>query len=78
MTTLSKVAIIGLDGVTFDLLRPFMDEGRMPNFKRLMDEGASGELTSTIPPVSASAWASTISFANGSSPMVSSNSGARA
>lgn len=58
MTTPNKVAIFGLDGVTFDLLRPLMDEGHMPNLKRLIDEGASGELTSTIPPVSASAWAS--------------------
>ena len=59
MMALNRVAIFGLDGVTFDLLRPFMDEGRMPNLKRLVDEGAAGELTSTIPPVSASAWAST-------------------
>ncbi len=62
---LRKVAVFGLDGVTFDLLRPWMDEGRLPNLARLMAAGASGPLRSTIPPVSASAWAS---FATGTNP----------
>ncbi len=60
-----KVAVFGLDGVTFDLLRPWLDEGRLPNLARLIANGASGPLRSTIPPVSASAWAS---FATGTNP----------
>jgi predicted AlkP superfamily phosphohydrolase/phosphomutase len=60
-----KVAVFGLDGITFDLLQPWLDEGRMPNLARLLAEGAGGRLRSTIPPVSASAWAS---FATGSNP----------
>jgi predicted AlkP superfamily phosphohydrolase/phosphomutase len=60
-----KVAVFGLDGITFDLLQPWLDEGRLPNLARLMAEGASGPLHSTIPPVSASAWAS---FATGANP----------
>ncbi len=60
-----KVAVFGLDGVTFDLIQPWLDEGRLPNLTRLMHEGAYGRLRSTIPPVSASAWAS---FATGTNP----------
>ena len=48
-----KAAVFGLDGITFDLLQPWLDEGRLPNLARLLAEGASGPLRSTIPPVSA-------------------------
>lgn len=60
-----KVAVFGLDGVTFDLLQPWIDEGRLPNLANLLARGASGRLRSTIPPVSASAWAS---FSTGTQP----------
>jgi predicted AlkP superfamily phosphohydrolase/phosphomutase len=60
-----KVAVFGLDGITFDLLQPWLDEGRLPNLARLLRTGASGPLRSTIPPVSASAWPS---FATGTNP----------
>ncbi len=60
-----KVAVFGLDGVTFDLLQPWLDQGRLPNLARLLGDGAQGRLRSTIPPVSASAWAS---FATGTNP----------
>ena len=59
-----KVAVFGLDGITFDLLQPWLDEGRLPNLARLMAKGASGPLRSYIPPVSASAWASFFTGAN--------------
>ncbi len=60
-----KAAVFGLDGVTFDLLQPWLDEGRLPNLAKMLDEGVQGSLRSTIPPVSASAWAS---FATGTNP----------
>ena len=63
--TQRKVAVIGLDGITFDLLQPWLDEGRLPNLAQLLAEGAGGRLRSTIPPVSASAWPS---FATGTNP----------
>ncbi len=59
-----KVAVFGLDGVTFDLIQPWLDEGRLPNLARLLQEGAHGCLRSTIPPVSASAWASFVTGTN--------------
>ena len=60
-----KALIIGLDGATWTLLRPWIDQGHLPHLARLVQEGASGPLTTTIPPVSASAW---VSFATGCNP----------
>jgi len=57
--------IIGLDGATWDILRPLALDGTLPTLGRLIREGAQGDLTTTIPPVSASAW---VSFATGKNP----------
>lgn len=46
-----KVIVIGLDGATWDLIKPWADEGKLPTFKHLMDEGAWGDLESTTPPI---------------------------
>jgi len=54
----NRVFIMGLDGATWKVFSPLMEEGIMPNLKGLVKEGASGELQSTIPPISAPAWAS--------------------
>lgn len=48
--------ILGLDGATFDVFRPLMDAGRMPNLKRLTETGAAGTLLSTKPPMTPAAW----------------------
>jgi predicted AlkP superfamily phosphohydrolase/phosphomutase len=53
-----KLLIIGLDGATFDLIGPWVQEGKLPALASLMAQGAHGELTSTIPPMSAQAWTS--------------------
>ena len=55
-----KVLILGLDGATFDVLGPLMRAGRMPNLQRLCDQGASGILRSTIPPITPAAWTTTM------------------
>ncbi len=62
---MSKVAVIGLDGGTWDLMMPLAEEGFLPNLQRLMQEGCWGELESTLPPVTAPAWSS---FATGRNP----------
>ncbi|MBA2390224.1 MAG: alkaline phosphatase family protein [Geodermatophilaceae bacterium] len=51
-----KVMVIGFDGATLELLRPWAEQGLLPTFQRLMKEGAWGELESTIPPVTPAAW----------------------
>jgi predicted AlkP superfamily phosphohydrolase/phosphomutase len=53
-----KTVIIGLDGATFDLIRPLAAADRLPVLSRLMREGASAPLRSTILPNSFPGWAS--------------------
>ena len=60
-----RVMVIGLDGATFDLIRPWIEDGTMPTLQRLVKGGASGVLTTTLPPISSSAW---VSFATGKNP----------
>lgn len=49
--------LIGLDGATYDLVDPLVEEGVMPNLGRLMEAGARGILRSTIHPLTPPAWA---------------------
>jgi predicted AlkP superfamily phosphohydrolase/phosphomutase len=53
-----KLYVIGFDGATWRFVKPLVQRGEMPNFKRLMNEGSYGELTSTVPFHSAAAWVS--------------------
>ncbi|MBU1670588.1 MAG: alkaline phosphatase family protein [Actinobacteria bacterium] len=48
--------IIGLDGATFDAIKPMASAGKLPGFSRLMAEGSHGVLKSTIPPLTPPAW----------------------
>jgi len=52
----NRVLVIALDGVTFKVIRPLAEEGHLPNLSKLMSEGSSGELLSTMPPVSGPSW----------------------
>ena len=49
--------MIGLDGVGFPLITPWIEAGKLPHLRELLTEGASGELTSAIPPLTGPAWA---------------------
>ncbi len=51
-----KVLIIGLDGATFDVFNPLMAEGHMPNLQWIVENGVSGILESTKPPITPAAW----------------------
>lgn len=62
---LAKVLILGLDGATLDLIRPWASEGKLPVLKALMDRGTWGPLESTTPPMTSPAWPS---FATGKYP----------
>jgi predicted AlkP superfamily phosphohydrolase/phosphomutase len=60
-----KVFVIGLDGGTLDLILPWAQEGKLPNFSRLLSAGVHGNLHSTIHPLSPQAWSS---FMTGKNP----------
>jgi predicted AlkP superfamily phosphohydrolase/phosphomutase len=63
--TARRVMIIGLDGCTLDLVRPWAAEGRLPNLARFLEAGAWGPLRSTLPATSLAAWST---FATGVNP----------
>ena len=37
-----KVMVLGLDGATWDVLEPLIQEGLLPNLARLREQGSSG------------------------------------
>ncbi len=60
----TKVFCIGIDGATFDVIRPMIEAGELPAFARLMEQGASGPLLSTPNLISPSAWTSFMTGVN--------------
>ena len=52
----NRVMIIGLDGATWDVLDPWIRDGRLPHLGALRLSGSWGNLMSTIPPITAAAW----------------------
>lgn len=51
-----KILLIGLDGATFDVFNPLMDDGHMPHLKEVVARGTTGILESTKPPITPAAW----------------------
>ncbi len=51
-----KLVVIGIDSATFNLIKPFVEQGKLPCFKKLIEEGNHGILESTIPPITIPAW----------------------
>ena len=61
---MGRVLIVGLDGATFDLIRPWVAQGRLPRLQALLAQGTAGELRSTVPPMSPPAWSSFMTGVN--------------
>ena len=53
---MNKTILIGLDGATFKVLDPLMDDGVMPFLKEFLADGVRGELLSTPHPLTPPAW----------------------
>ena len=60
-----RVFVLGFDGMDPTLARKWMDEGKLPNLKRLSETGTFAKLETTQPSESPVAWAS---FATGVNP----------
>jgi len=60
-----KVFVMGFDGMDPTLARQFMDEGKLPNLKKLAEQGTFATLDSSQPSESPTAWSS---FATGVNP----------
>ena len=61
----NSVVVIGLDGGSFRTLEPWIRDGSLPNLSELIEDGASGPLTTVVPPETATAWSS---FMTGKNP----------
>ena len=61
---MNRILVIGLDGATFRVIDPLMQEGRLPTIQRLVREGTRAVLESTPFPHSAPAWASCLTGVN--------------
>lgn len=59
-----QILLIGLDGATWDLILPWVAEGRLPNLGALLREGSWGTLLSTVPPATFPAWSSFLTGLN--------------
>ncbi|OVE85988.1 alkaline phosphatase family protein [Natronolimnobius baerhuensis] len=57
-TPSERAFVLGLDGVPWRLIDQWSDDGKLPNFARLREEGASGPLESTTPATTPLAWPS--------------------
>ncbi|KPJ65303.1 nucleotide pyrophosphatase, partial [candidate division WOR-1 bacterium DG_54_3] len=62
---IKKVVVLGLDGLDYELTKKWLDEGKLPNFAKLRDQGCFKPLATTIPAISPVAWSS---FQTGSNP----------
>lgn len=53
-----RTFLVGLDGATFSVLNPLMEQGVMPFLKSFLAEGVRAGLRSIIPPLTPPAWTS--------------------
>ncbi|MBW2109566.1 MAG: alkaline phosphatase family protein, partial [Deltaproteobacteria bacterium] len=60
----NRVLVIGLDGATFRVMKPLMDEGRLPVMSKLAVQGVRGILESTLDTNSPCAWSTFITGKN--------------
>lgn len=61
---MSKVLLLGLDGITYSVLDPAFEAGHMPRFKAHLERSVSGLLTSTVPPYTPPGWTSIFTGVN--------------
>ena len=53
-----RVILIGIDGADYHITKKFIEENKLPNLRKIAEEGIYSRLRSTIPPLSPSAWTS--------------------
>ena len=60
-----KLFVLGLDGATWNVIDPLIKSGKLPNIKKIKENGSYGYLESTFPPNTIPAW---LSMATGKNP----------
>ncbi|HYP26164.1 MAG TPA: alkaline phosphatase family protein [Blastocatellia bacterium] len=59
-----RAVLVGLDGTPCTLVRRFIEDGTMPNFRRLAERGSLLQMDTAIPDISSVAWTSFMTGAN--------------
>jgi predicted AlkP superfamily phosphohydrolase/phosphomutase len=59
-----KLILLGIDGGTWELIKPLRERGYLPTFQELTDQGTEGTILSTIPPNTHPAWTSIFTGTN--------------
>lgn len=59
-----RMIVLGMDGLDPDIVREMVDQGKLPNFKRLIKRGDMADLKPPNPPISPTSWASFITGTN--------------
>ncbi|PSP77575.1 nucleotide pyrophosphatase [Halobacteriales archaeon QS_4_69_225] len=60
-----RTVVVGLDGGHFELIQPWINDGKLPNIERAIETGISADLNSVLPPVTSPNWKS---YATGKNP----------
>ncbi|MGB0951685.1 MAG: alkaline phosphatase family protein [Planctomycetota bacterium] len=55
---MTRLAIVGIDGATYEIIRPMIEAGELPHIARILKEGVSADLESEKPPMTPPAWTS--------------------
>lgn len=58
MPNSKKVLLIGWDAADWKVINPLMDQGRMPNMLRMVENGTIGNMRTLFPPLSPMLWTS--------------------
>lgn len=53
-----RVFILGMDGCSYTFFQPYIDQGHLPNLKKLLEGSTRGTLKAAIPPLSPVSWTS--------------------
>lgn len=53
--------VFGMDGAVREYVEEAIEQGKMPNMERLMEQGAFGDMKSSTPPITIPAWISMFS-----------------
>jgi len=61
----NRTIVFGIDGAHFELIEPWIEAGKLPNIKRVIDTGVTADLESVLPPVTSPNWKA---YATGKNP----------
>ena len=59
-----KLLLLGMDGATWDIINPLIEEGKLPNLKSVIDSGVRATPDTLNPTISPAIWTSVVTGVN--------------